>query len=51
NFKPYFADGLYNIKTFNKLFAYLYAKYYDYNRKEKAIYEFNNLKFEISGDF
>ncbi|KAK3400937.1 hypothetical protein B0T20DRAFT_347959, partial [Sordaria brevicollis] len=51
NLKPYLADGPYNIKTSNKLFAYLRAEYYNYNRKEKVIYEFNDLKFEISGDF
>ncbi|KAK3402715.1 hypothetical protein B0T20DRAFT_342313, partial [Sordaria brevicollis] len=51
DFKLYLADGLYNIKTFNKLFAYLRIKYYNYNRKEKAIYEFNDLKFEMSRDF
>ncbi|KAK3400872.1 hypothetical protein B0T20DRAFT_348129, partial [Sordaria brevicollis] len=51
NFKPYFADGLYNIKTFNKLLVYLRAEYYNYDRKEKAIYEFNDLKFEINRDF
>ncbi|KAK3398118.1 hypothetical protein B0T20DRAFT_354887, partial [Sordaria brevicollis] len=51
DFKPYFADSLYNIKTSDKLFAYLRIEYYNYNRKEKVIYEFNNLKFEISGDF
>ncbi|KAK3395971.1 hypothetical protein B0T20DRAFT_360359, partial [Sordaria brevicollis] len=51
NFKPYFVNNLYNIKIFNKLFAYLYVKYYNYDRKEKAIYEFNNLKFEINRDF
>ncbi|KAK3397411.1 hypothetical protein B0T20DRAFT_336752, partial [Sordaria brevicollis] len=51
NFKPYFADGLYNIKTFNKLLTYLHTKYYNYNRKEKVIYEFNDLKFEMNRDF
>ncbi|KAK3401649.1 hypothetical protein B0T20DRAFT_317434, partial [Sordaria brevicollis] len=49
--KLYFADNLYNIKTSNKLFAYLHAEYYNYNRKEKIIYEFNDLKFEISENF
>ncbi|KAK3402809.1 hypothetical protein B0T20DRAFT_342442, partial [Sordaria brevicollis] len=51
DFELYFADGLYSIKTFNKLFAYLRVEYYNYNRKEKAIYEFNNLKFKISRNF
>ncbi|KAK3403014.1 hypothetical protein B0T20DRAFT_343454, partial [Sordaria brevicollis] len=51
NFKPYFVNNLYNIKIFNKLLVYLYTEYYNYNRKEKAIYKFNDLKFEINGDF
>ncbi|KAK3402852.1 hypothetical protein B0T20DRAFT_342279, partial [Sordaria brevicollis] len=51
DFKFYFINSPYSIKTFNKLFVYLRVEYYNYDRKEKVIYEFNNLKFEISGDF
>ncbi|KAK3399833.1 hypothetical protein B0T20DRAFT_349622, partial [Sordaria brevicollis] len=51
NLEPYFADGLYNIKISNELLAHLYTEYYDYNCKEKAIYKFNDLKFEINSNF
>lgn len=41
--EPYFGDGLYCIKTSQELLDYLKNEYYNYNYKEKAIFEFNKL--------
>ncbi|KAK1778802.1 LOW QUALITY PROTEIN: hypothetical protein QBC45DRAFT_412987 [Copromyces sp. CBS 386.78] len=39
------------ITDLNALLDYLKNEYYDYNRKEKAIFEFNELVFKMNQDF
>ncbi|KAK1778861.1 hypothetical protein QBC45DRAFT_308592, partial [Copromyces sp. CBS 386.78] len=41
--EPYLGEGPYYIKTSQQLLDHLKNEYYDYNRKEKAIFEFNEL--------
>ncbi|EGO53839.1 hypothetical protein NEUTE1DRAFT_70014, partial [Neurospora tetrasperma FGSC 2508] len=49
--EPYLGDGPHCLKNSQQLLDHLKNEYYDHNRKEKAILEFNELKFKMNEDF
>ncbi|KAK3947803.1 hypothetical protein QBC32DRAFT_374021 [Pseudoneurospora amorphoporcata] len=49
--EPYLGDSPHYIKTSQQLLDHLKNEYYDHNRKQKAILEFNELAFKINQNF